>query len=605
MIEMKTTRSARHTGWGATLPLLILTVLAVSALLCGCGGGSSSDDVVATVGDQTITVGDYETLLAKMELGELPFDDDGMPIDTSTIEGKQAFLKVIVHKELMTMKAEDLGFNTDPQISQANKAMVEYNAGKLMHEELVKGPAQDVSEADIDDYYAKLKTVRNCRFIICNFRDDVMAAREKIMAGELWNTVADEYNDGSRGPSDDYTLPLQWGRMEDSFEEAVFSLELGEVTQPVETVYGWWILRYDSSEETRVAELDEAYRKRISDTIKARKVNLLQKQFIEDSRGTHNFRLDEAALWSIYQGMPEREDFLDPATNKPVPKSELLPLDVPVSELGREFYSVQFDLDGDVETWTVGDYKALYDNMSVFQRPKRTELLGGVRKKILQDMIDRGLLISEARERGYLDRPEVIGESRIRTEQAMVSKLHEEVVSIDEKITPEQIDEFWAAHSSEYVKETIRNGRVIYTVDRENADAARADAENRDWVEILADYGANPQNVEAEGVVAMPVSGTGSLRDAMYGLSQAGDLSDPFPVQGGWGVCKLETIEEGHNLELNDVRNRIGDRMKALRKEEALVKLLDDWRLEYGVTVHDKILESVKSWDELKSAPSF
>jgi parvulin-like peptidyl-prolyl isomerase len=604
MIEMKTTRSARNTGWGVTLPLLILTVMAVSAFLCGCGGGSSSDDVIATVGDQNITVGDYETLLAKMELGELPFDDDGLPIDTSTIEGKQAFAKVIVHKELMTMKARDLGLDADPQISQARKAMIEYNAGKLMHEELVKGPAEEVTEAEINDYYAKLKTVRNCRFIISNFRDDVMSAREKIMAGELWDTVADEYNDGSRGPSDNYTLPLQWGRMEDSFEEAVFALELGEVTQPVETIYGWWILRYDSSEETRVVELDEEYRKRISDTITARKVNLLQKQFIENSRGTHNFRLDEAALWSIYQGMPEREDFLDPATNQPVPKSELGTLNVPVSELGREFYTVQFDLEGAAETWTIGDYKAVYDDMSVFQRPKKTELLGGVRKKILQDMIDRGLLISEARERGYLDRPEVIGESRARTEQAMVSKLHEEVVAIDEKISPEQLDEFWAAHSSEYVKETIRHGRVIYTIDRENADAAHAVAASQDWVEILADYGANPQNVEAEGVMAMPISGTGSLRDAIYGLSQTGDLSEPFPVEGGWGVCKLESIEEGRNLELNAVRNRLGDRMKAIRKEEALVKLLDEWRLEYSVTVHDKVLESVKSWDELKIEPS-
>jgi len=604
MIVMKTTRSARRTGRDLIVPLFLLAALAVFALTAGCGGGSSEDDVVAMIGDRTVSVGDYEAMLSKLDISELPFDESGLPIDTATLEGKKAFLGIIVHKELMALKAQDLGFDADENISSARGALIEYNAGTLMHTELVEKPSKNITEAEIDEYFAKLKTIRNCRFMICNFRDDAEEARAKIMAGELWETVADEYNDGSRGPKGDYTLPLQWGRMEDTFEEAVFSLDLGEVTRPIETVYGWWIVRYESSEETRVQDLDETFRDRIRSTLEARKVNLMQKQFIQASRQKHSFRMNEGALWTIYQGMPEVEDFLDPVTNKPVPKGMLKPLEISGIDLDREFFSVRFDLEADPDTWTIGDFKALYDEMSVFQRPKRTELLGGVRKKILQDLVDRTLLVSEARERGYFERSEVIGETRQRTEQAMVSKLHDEVVKIDDSITPEQIDEFWAVHSHEYTQNLARRGRVVYTVEREKADAAKADAESKTWDQILEDYGANPENKSAKGMVRIAVNGTGDLRDALFALAEPGDLSDPFPVQGGWGVCKLESIEPGRNLELDEVRQNVGQRMKSIRKEEALTKLLLQWRQEYGVTVYDDQLENVKSWPELTSDES-
>ncbi|MCB1150509.1 SurA N-terminal domain-containing protein, partial [bacterium] len=426
---------------------LLLTVLLAAAVLTGCGGGGvDSDTVVAKVGDRVVTVADYELMLSKLQPNELPVGEDGVPLDMASEAGKRAFLDMVVNKELMAAKAVDLGFDQDQTMVQANTTLLENFAPKLMYQELNQIPSQNVTDAEIDAYYENQKTVRNVHFMICNFESDALEARRRLMDGELWEDVAAEFNDGSKGPTGDYTLQIQWGRTEDAFENVVFNLDVGEISEPFDTVYGWWVIRLDSIGENRVPELTDQQRERIRQTLQARKSNLMNAEFVAQSRAKHELKLDETALWLIYNGMPEEEPYLDPETNKPVPQGNLKQLDVPTEELDRVFFSVKFDLDGEPEVWTIGDYKAQYDQWNVFQRPKRGELLGGVRKKILNDMVDRRLMISEARERGYFERPEVTGDVNMNVERAMVQKLHDEVVKIDERISPEALDAFWNEH---------------------------------------------------------------------------------------------------------------------------------------------------------------
>ena len=74
---------------------------------------------------------------------------------------------------------------------------------------------------------------------------------------------------------------------------------------------------------------------------------------------------------------------LDPATNKPIPREQLKPLDIPLGDMDKFFYQVR--LGDKLETVTVGDYKSQFDNMNVFERPKKTDMLGGVRERIEQN----------------------------------------------------------------------------------------------------------------------------------------------------------------------------------------------------------------------------
>jgi len=581
---------------GPAVAGLLLAVLLVSL---GCGGAHR--DVVATVGGKQITLTDYEDYLSRMKRENLPRDDDGKIVDTATLDGKKRFLDVVIDKELMALKAKELGFDADKQVQQFRNSFTDYRAAEVMHQDLVDKPASVVTDQQIQDFYDRLKQKRTFHFLVCNFKDDALKARQKLIDGALWEDVADEYNVGSRGPKNDYTFTIEYGRQQKIFEDALFSMKVGEISQPLQTVYGYWIVRLDEIKPNKVKPLDDHYKELIRRSIVAHQTKALEDKFTRESERKHDFKLDETGLWIIYQGLPEHEAYLDSVTKKPIPKEQLQPLDVPFEDMDHFFMSCRFDLNKDPESWTVGDYKALFDNMSTFARPKKSQLLGGVRNKIVHDMVDRRLLVSEARERGYLDDPRVTGAARDRVEEMMVTKLHDELVKVDEKVSPAQIDSFWQEHHEEYVQPELREGHIIYCEDEQSAHRVQPDLRGgKTWPELLRTYGVKMTGAEADGTFKLKATDKETPeKKALFGLAATGDLSAPFATQGKWAVVRLDKITPEKTPTLAEMRDAVKKRILNQRRDKMLRGLLDQWRKDYGVKVNVKVLQRARSWEQL------
>jgi len=87
-------------------------------------------------------------------------------------------------------------------------------------------------------------------------------------------------------------------------------------------------------------------------------------------------------------------------------------------------------------------------------------MLGGFRQK-LTDEVERGLMNIEAEAQGFFEDPEVLRKVKMKVEEAMVTRLYKEVVTFDDKITPEQLDEYWAEHETDYHVAESRSGHVV------------------------------------------------------------------------------------------------------------------------------------------------
>jgi hypothetical protein len=359
-------------------------------------------------------------------------------------------------------------------------------------------------------------------------------------------------------------------------------------------------------EEAKVTEAPplETIKDRVLNSIRTRKINLSRKQFAKTLYEKYEFKLDEEALWIIYQGLPEDEVIIDPATNQPVPREQLKPLDIPLQDMDK--FLMQYRQGGELVTMTVGDYKIRFDQMNTFQRPKHTELLGGLRQKLSQE-IEKILILEEARERGYFEDPRVVGNVGERLEEMMVSKLHSDVVEYDTYVSPEDLETFYAEHGHEYIKPEGRDGLVVVCASQEDATAAsQAARAGADWTEVLAQYSSDENNKQSGGKLEMVLAtATGPVRDALFGLEKTGEVSDPVAVAGErWLVVKLGNIEPSRQQEIDEVRDQMGQRIKALRQDAELRKLLGQWREQFGVTINEKNLERLRSWEELSAEVS-
>ena len=601
-------RTRRFARAGSAWPVrLILTVLLACAVLAvvGCGGGNKAEDkndvLLATVGDKEIKGSYYEERLALLKQEELP-RENGQLLDMASLEGKEKFLETLINKEVMAKTAMALGYGNDPQIVGARNSLIAFEAGTAMWANEIVEPANTITEEQLQEFYAKLGSRRVCRYVITNFIDDARAAREMALGGADWQDVVAKYHVGEPTPDGKYEISVPYGRYTPNFENAVFNAEIGSITEPVETIYGFWVLKIDEEKPGKRPPLEEA-KAQILDVKRSRTVSQLRDAFKAKVREKYKFVINEDALWRVYNGMPVKEDLFYPGTKDPVKKEDLQPLDVTTADMELPFYSYVTP-DGTERLYTVGDYKAIFDKMSVFQRPKHAQMLGGLRSKITEEL-EKTLVNFEAEALGYYEHPDVLFKVDTKVEELLVNKLYTETVVYEKRITPEELDNFWAEHKTEYQVPVTRSGRLVICADRASADAAFAAAgEGVAWRDILVEYGTDKDNKARSGKIeGVREDGGTPVAAAMFTL-EVGGVSAPVALgDGRYAVAMLEGIHEPYQRELKDIAEEVGQRMKLIREDEAFQNMLTKWRADLNIVTYPENLAGLKSWQELVAPP--
>jgi parvulin-like peptidyl-prolyl isomerase len=597
VIAKRLERRSASVGFRAMLSLALASAV-LALVVTGCSkSGSDEDLVLAKVGSVEISAAEYKDKLGKFTEDELPKNPDGQPLDTATMEGREAFLGILINKEVMQLKAVELGYDQEQDVVTAKEHLIDYYANEMLWEDEIEVPANFISEEALDAYVARLGEKRQCEFLITNFEADALEAREQALAGKPWDELVAEYHDGAASPTGKNEVTVPWGQFEESFENAVFAVEEGGVTEPISTPYGYWVLKVNKVKNGPPPDVSNIKTK-VLDSIRARKINAAKNELKEEVRRSCNFTLHDDALWICYQGLPEGETVVDPETNKPFTRDKLKPLNIDPADLDAELYSYE-SLDG-VKSMTIGEYKSLFDQMSVFQRPKRHELLGGFRQKLIGDL-DKAIMTDEAIRRGYREDPRVIKATMKQINQMMVTRLHDDVIEVDDQVTSEQIQQFWDEHRDDYHQPERRVGNVVDCASLETAEKARAELlAGADFLTVLKKYGSDRRNLNNEGKFG-PLSADFDhvLVAPLFGLGEPGDISEPVALGEAFAVVVLGEIIPPGYPELEERTEVIGQRIRGLRKDAELNRLLEQWKQQYGVEINETNLAKMPSWQEL------
>lgn len=283
---------------------ILALMMTATVLLTACSG-SSSGDVVAKVNGVEITKEDFDkTSLKVSKEYEMIFGED---IWESEVDGGKIFknvfkdeiLNVMVSQELVAQEAAKEGITvTDEEIATEVSSFMEYIGkvptyteflkennidedflkehfrsnlifekyrNKIMNEtEFSDDELKAYYEAHLDDY--KKSEIKASHILISTLdemkeplSEDETAKKEveakmildKIRAGEDFAALAKEYSDDSASAVNGGDLGyFEKGVMVEEFEEAAFKLEIGEVSEPVKSSFGYHIIKiFDKREE--------------------------------------------------------------------------------------------------------------------------------------------------------------------------------------------------------------------------------------------------------------------------------------------------------------------------------------------------------------------
>lgn len=222
--------------------LLSLPALGLVVAMAVPAAAQEADKVVATVNGTDITVGHMIVARATLpeQFQELP--------DEVLFEG---ILEQLVQQTLLAQSFQgDLPNRAQLSLENETRSLT---AGEAL--ELVFADA--LSPALIDAAYeARFANVAasqeyNASHILVDTEAEAIAIKAEIDGGADFAALAREKSTGPSGPNGGQLGWFGAGAMVPSFEAAVATLEVGEVSDPVQTQFGWHVITLN---ETRVTE---------------------------------------------------------------------------------------------------------------------------------------------------------------------------------------------------------------------------------------------------------------------------------------------------------------------------------------------------------------
>lgn len=231
---------------------LLQTIIAAAGLAMVMNGGVfAQSTVVATVDGQEITEQDIE--FARGEIGE-------QLVNIPAAQRRSSLLLYIIENQLLAGASEAEKLDQGPDAEK----LMKYYRRRAMHDlyyaRRIRDAVDDAAAKKLyDAEVAKLKpqTEIRARHILVKTEEEALEIIERLGRGSDFSELAQEKSTGPSGAKGGDLGYFSKGRMLPKFEEAVFKLKKGEISEPVNTKYGWHVIKLEDKRQSKAPPFAE------------------------------------------------------------------------------------------------------------------------------------------------------------------------------------------------------------------------------------------------------------------------------------------------------------------------------------------------------------
>ncbi len=279
--------------------LIAVVILTMALFACQkkeAGQTAQTGPFLAKVGSVAITQADYDREFAALpDYAQQMFKGE---------EGKENFLNEIVKKEILYQEALKKGLDKSPEFKQKVKEFKKLTLiSELIGQEVMS--KAKVSDQEVRDFYDKHKeafaTTSQIRasHILVKTEAEANNVLERLKKGEKFETLARELSldKGSAKHGGDLGF-FGRGQMPPEIERAAVGLNVGQVSGPVKTQYGYDIVKVTAKKTGPVLEFD-----RVKEVIAQKLAGEKQKEafdkYINEIRKNYNVTINKNALQAM------------------------------------------------------------------------------------------------------------------------------------------------------------------------------------------------------------------------------------------------------------------------------------------------------------------
>lgn len=209
----------------------------------------NADTVVATVNGVNITVGHMIVLR-----DQLPAQYQQLPDDVLY----DGILQQLIQQSVLSQTAEQNLTRRDTLALENERRS--YLAGSVLDKTAVAAITDDAVKAAYDAQYAKAEPAKefNAAHILVETEDEAKALKAQLDKGADFATLAREKTKDPSGTENGGDLGwFGLGMMVKPFEDAVVGMKAGQVSDPIQTQFGWHIVRLNEVRDATPPTIDD------------------------------------------------------------------------------------------------------------------------------------------------------------------------------------------------------------------------------------------------------------------------------------------------------------------------------------------------------------
>jgi parvulin-like peptidyl-prolyl isomerase len=266
----------------STWPVLVLLLMA-AAVAAGCAGevapsatmeptATTVEEFAALVNGEPITFDAYQRQVAQVEAF---FEEEGLDLESDEgqerlTQARRQVLEQMIDQELIEQAAEEMGITISEEELEASIADIVVQSGgeeefnqslqatgttyddfrQMLLDQLLSEAVYSAVTASIDSVAEQV----HARHILLPTRERADEVLARLQAGEDFAYLAREYSEdiSSRETGGDMGF-FPRGVMPPEVEDVAFALEVGEISEIVESQFGFHVLQVLEREEREIA----------------------------------------------------------------------------------------------------------------------------------------------------------------------------------------------------------------------------------------------------------------------------------------------------------------------------------------------------------------
>ncbi len=541
------------------IDILLLTTLFLIVISC-----SSKDPVVATVCDSEIHLSQFQKRYENFLLSTGVKDN---------LSARLGVLNNMINEILLYNYDVNTNIFDDPEYKKEqawNKraAVLAYLKDQEIFAKI------NVTDKELRQAYYRAHVSIAARHLFASTKEEADNLYQLLMAGASFNQLAKQvFTDTTLKNNGGYLGYFSWGDMDPAFENAAFSLKVGEISKPVKTAEGYSIIKVEDRKEIPLMTEDDFQKrkKNLERSIKISKKLPYERAYIAKIFDSNLLKFNNDGLKVL---LPMVE----------APRQSLL-------ESTKELNIVS-------ATYKEHKYTVL-DLLNKLKIIPKYHLLKINSLRKLKIAI-KGILISDilydiAIQKGY-DRVPVVKDIYHSMKMITFLKYKMDDIARSTYYPDSAISDYYKKNISVFSKPRKMEVREIIVNSKSLAENIyKWLSKGEDFGKLARKYSIRKWSAENNGIINLsPINDFGMLKDTLWN-SKIGSLVGPLNIKGVYGIFRVLRKQDSRPIPLENIKNQVLKRMQQDLKTRTVSDYLKVLRNRNNVEIYYKNLRFVKS----------